>query len=149
MVPYKISSSIPKEDEPEYWDEQLQPLLSELNFGIYFAVQAAHRFFEDRPVNRPVLSALIRYYLSNYLTAHHYGAKEEVGDPDDWNMRSLANNGIELRYKGSRIRIRKATGMPAPMTASSRDYYQQIRVLSGKWLAFESSSRGSVILELR
>jgi hypothetical protein len=92
------------------------------------AVPQAHRFFaeyERKPINGPMLSNLIRYYALEYLKSRKHNAHEEP-IPDSWGMRGLSNNGIELLYKRSCIRIRKGSEPPFPATDSSQEFYQQV-----------------------
>src|SRR5215472_1793667 len=121
---------LPDVNDPDYWLQELEPLLRELDFALRVAVPKAHNFFTDyekKPINRPLLSNLVRYYTLSYLWANGYNAKEEgEGDADSWGMRGLPNNGIELIFRQSCIRVRKGVEPPCPMTASSRDFYQQV-----------------------
>jgi len=131
---YNIRADLPKkEDEPEFWAARLEPLLRELSLGISLAVCAAHRFFKAQKFNRVTFSCLIRYYLLVFLQARHFDPSEEDDDWVGWDTRQLSNNGIELRYNGSCIRIRNASGMPAPITASTRDFYQQVLFVDKDW----------------
>jgi hypothetical protein len=97
---------IPKHvHDPEYWLQELEPLLKELDFAFQVSVPKAHQFFTDyhkKPVNRPLLSNLIRYHALEYLWSHGFDtdtAKEEGAE--GWGFRGLPNNGIELLYKQS------------------------------------------------
>lgn len=120
---------IPNLHDPDYWLEELEPLLRELDFAFQVAIPKAHKFFTDyhkKPVNRPLLSNLIRYHALEYLWSKGYNdAKEEGDDPDGWGLRGLPNNGIELLYKQSCIRVRKGIEPPCPMTAAAKNFYQQ------------------------
>jgi hypothetical protein len=113
--------------DPDYWLQELEPLLKELHFAFSLAVPKAHEFFtvfRKTRVNRPLLSNLIRYHALEYLWSHGYSeAREE--SVDDWGLRGLPNNGIELLYKRSCIRVRKGVDPPYPTTESSEDFYQQ------------------------
>jgi hypothetical protein len=116
--------------DPDYWIEELDPLLRDLDFAFRLAVPKAHSFFTDfhkKQINRPVLSNLIRYHTLEYLWSQGFdtnSAKEEGGD-DGWGLRGLPNNGIELLYKNSCIRVRKGIDPPYPTTISSQEFYQQ------------------------
>ena len=122
---------IPKPvNDPNFWIEELAPLLREVDFALRLAVPRAHSFFIDfhkKPINRPVLSNLIRYHALEYLWSRGFEATDEAeqSDDDEWNLRGLPNNGIELRYKQSCIRIRKGIDPPYPTTTASQDFYQQ------------------------
>ena len=118
---------IPNVHDPEFWHEELQPLLIDLDFALNVAVPKAHAVFSEhlkKPVNRPLLSNLIRYFVLDYLWSRGHSAAEI--DPDTWGMRRLPNNGIEVIFRRSCIRIRKALEPPLPMTASAQDFYQQL-----------------------
>jgi hypothetical protein len=132
---------IPNVHDPDYWHEELRPFLVDLDFALQLAVPKAHKFFssyEEKPVNKPLLSNLIRYYVLEYLWSRGHNAKES--DPDGWGMRSLSNNGIEVLYKRSCIRIRKGLEPPCPMTSSAQDFYQQS--------LFEECGEDSVVTNL-
>lgn len=124
---------IPDIHDPEYWLEQLSPLLNELQFAFASAVPKAEEFFrvfKNRSrINRPLYSSLVRYEVLEYLTAKGYNAIDEVptvdGPIEGCGLRHLPNNGIELRFQASCIRIRKGTEPPCPHTGASQDFYQQ------------------------
>jgi len=113
--------------DPDLWVELLKPLLLELDFAFQIAVPKAHQFFTNyhkKPVNRPLLSNLIRYHALEYLwSSGHSDAKEE--DEDGWGFRGLPNNGIELLYQQSCIRVRKGIDPPYPTTGNAEDFYRQ------------------------
>lgn len=114
--------------DPDYWLDELGPLLKEVQFAFQLACPQALRFFAEyrkTKVNGPLLSNLIRYYALDYLTVRGYNPHEEPTDAA-WYMRGLSNNGIELLYRNACIRIRKGLEAPIPMTASSQDFYQQV-----------------------
>jgi hypothetical protein len=119
----------PNVQDPEFWVEELMPLLTDIDFALKIAVPKAHGFFthfHKKPINRPVLSNLIRYHALEYLWAQgfdHTTAKEEGAD--GWGLQRLPNNGIELLYKQSCIRLRKGIDPPYPTTGASEDFYQQ------------------------
>ncbi len=118
---------IPNVHDPEYWHEELQPLLADLDFALRVATPKAHAVFTDhlqKPVNRPLLSNLIRYFVLEYLRSRGHSASD-IEDPDSWGLRGLPNNGIEIIYKRSCIRIRKGIDPPCPNTQAQRDFYQQ------------------------
>lgn len=130
MIPTTRKAKVvaPKEvHDPDHWVQELGPLLKELDFSFQVAVPRAHTFFTDfhkKPVNRPLLSNLIRYHALEYLWGKGFSsAKEESSD--GWDFRGLPNNGIELLYKQSCIRVRKGIDPPYPTTGSSEDFYQQ------------------------
>ena len=72
-----------------------------------------------------MLSNLIRYHALEYLWSHGYADAAEEKGVDGWGFRGLPNNGIELIYKGSCIRLRKGIDPPFPTTIASKDFYQQ------------------------
>lgn len=130
---------LPNVHDPEYWHEELQPLLVDIDFALRLAVPKAHTFFAEyvkKPINRPLLSNLIRYFVLDYLLGQGRDAVE-FGDPDSWGLRSLSNNGIEITYRRSRIRFRKGIEPPCPTTISAQDFYQQ-------WLSEEFTQDGVV-----
>jgi hypothetical protein len=113
--------------DPDYWLQELDPLLKELDFAFQVAVPMAHKFFTDyhkTQVNKPVLSNLIRFHALEYLWSNGFETAREEGE-DGWGLKGLPNNGIELRYRQSCIRVRKGIDPPYPTTASSEDFYQQ------------------------
>lgn len=123
---------LPNVHDKEYWLQELRPLLDELHFAFRTALPKALEFFDvyrKKPINGPLLSNLIRYEVIEYLKSHGISAREEddaiVGPLDGCGMNSLANNGIELIYRGSCIRLRKGTEPPMPTTDSQKDWYQQ------------------------
>jgi hypothetical protein len=117
----------PNINDPDYWVEELMPLLTDIDFALKVGVPKAHSFFTDfhkKPVNRPVLSNLIRYHTLEYLWAQGFDnstAKEE--GEDGWGLRGLPNNGIELLYKQGCVRLRKGIDPPYPTTVASEDFY--------------------------
>lgn len=119
----------PNVHDPDYWVEELMPLLVDIDFALRIGVPEAHRFFTEfhkKAINRPVLSNLIRYHALEYLWSRGFDrttAKEE--DADGWGMRGLPNNGIELVFKQSCVRLRKGIDPPYPTTAAAEDFYQQ------------------------
>jgi len=61
--------------DPDFWVQELDPLLKELDFAIQIAVPKAHKFFSEyhkKPINRPLLSNLIRYHALEYLWSHGF-----------------------------------------------------------------------------
>lgn len=106
------------------------PLLQEIDTGLRHAVPKAKAFFETyqkKPINRPLLSNLIRYFTLEYLRAHGKEASEEENESDgSWGFEGLSNNGIEIHYRNSRIRLRKGVEAPMPNTHSSLQFYQQV-----------------------
>jgi hypothetical protein len=129
-VTYKIIGMIPNNlHDPDFWLQELDPLLRDLDFAFQLAVPQAHRFFTDfhkKQINKPLLSNLIRYHALEYLWSQGFdksNAKEEEGD--GWGFRGLPNNGIELLFRQSCIRVRKGIEPPYPTTDSSEDFYQQ------------------------
>lgn len=113
--------------DAEFWIGELQPLLKDLDFAFRLAVPRAHLFFSDfhkKPINRPLLSNLIRYHALEYLWSQGFDNAREEGD-GNWGFRGLPNNGIELLYRKSCIRVRKGIDPPYPTTSSSEDFYQQ------------------------
>lgn len=119
---------LPNIHDPEYWVEELRPLLDEVQFAFQLAVPRAHDFFvsyERAEINRPLLSNLIRYYALTYLQSKGYSAWDEASLSDKWAMRGLSNNGIEIVYRRCCLRIRKGIEPPCPATATSQDFYQQ------------------------
>jgi hypothetical protein len=114
--------------DPDFWLEELDPLLKEITFAFQLAIPKAHAFFTDyvkKPINGPMLSNLIRYYALEYLQQNKLDAKDEP-EPDGWYRRGLSNNGIELLYRRSCIRIRKGIEPPCPSTETAQDFYQQL-----------------------
>src|SRR5206468_1492413 len=83
------------------------------------------------PVNGPVFSNLVRYEVLEYLRAHGIDAREEeegeeqLGPIDGCDRRSLPNNGLELIYRGSCLRVRKGLEPPMPTTQTQKNWYQQ------------------------
>ena len=129
-------------DEPDFWHEELKPLLMELDLALQNATPKAHKVFSDhlqKPVNRPLLSNLIRYFTLEYLKSANYEASD-LEDDDAWALRNLSNNGIEIVYRGSRIRIRKGVDPPCPSTGASRDFYQLV--------LFEDLEKGQVEINI-
>ena len=122
-------AAIPNVHDPDYWLSELDPLLRDLDFAFRLAVPQAHLFFTDwrkKKVNRPMLSNLIRYHVLEYLWTQGFDtatAKEDEGD--GWGLRGLPNNGIELLYRQSCIRVRKGIDPPYPNTTSAENFYQQ------------------------
>jgi hypothetical protein len=113
--------------DPDYWVNELMPLLKEIDFALQISVPRAHQFFTEylkKPMNRPLLSNLIRYYALEYLRSRGFDDAQEEG-ADGWDFRGLPNNGIELLYRQGCIRIRKGIDPPYPTTTSSEDFYQQ------------------------
>jgi len=113
--------------DPDYWVDELMPLLTDIDFGLRLAVPQAHSFFtkfHKKPVNRPVRSNLIRYHALEYLWSQGFDSAKEEGS-DGWGLQKLPNNGIELLYKQSCVRLRKGIDPPYPTTAASEDFYQQ------------------------
>lgn len=108
-------------------------MLDELHFAFEVAFPRALEYFEiyrKKPVNGPLLSNLVRYEVLEYLKAHGISAREEdesteIGPLDGCGMNPLPNNGIELVYRGSCIRLRKGVEVPMPTTDTQRDWYQQ------------------------
>jgi hypothetical protein len=76
------------------------------------------------------LSNLIRYDVLEYLKSHGISAREldepeGAGPIEGCGINPLPNNGIELIYKSSCIRIRKGVDPPMPTTDSQKGWYQQ------------------------
>src|ERR1039457_5988292 len=131
---------IPNVHDPEFWHDELQPLLVDLDFALRVATPKAHAVFDDylnKPVNRPLLSNLIRYFVLDYLKSHGHSAAEIEDDLDAWGLHGLPNNGIEISDKRACMRIRKGTEPPCPNTRSQRDFYQQ-------WLWAEDGGEPSI-----
>jgi hypothetical protein len=122
-------SARPNLHDPEYWSNELEPLLKDLDFAFHLAVPQAHRFFTDwrkKKVNRPLLSNLIRYHVLEYLWTRGFdGATAKEDEGDGWGLRGLPNNGLEILYRQSCIRVRKGIDPPFPNTASAENFYQQ------------------------
>lgn len=82
----------------------------------------------DLSMDRCCRTSFVTRFL-NTLKAHGISAYEEaeesVGPLDGCDMNPLPNNGIELVYKGSCIRLRKGVEPPMPTTETQRDWYQQ------------------------
>jgi hypothetical protein len=124
---------LPDVHDPEYWLQELRPLLNELHFAFQTALPSAVDYFEEyrrKPINGPVLSNLIRYEVLEYLKSHGISAREErepegIGPLDGCALNSLPNNGIELFYRGSCIRLRKGLEPPMPTTETQKEWYQQ------------------------
>jgi hypothetical protein len=123
----------PDVHNPDYWLRELRPLLDELYFAFQAALPSALKYFDEyrnKPINGPVLSNLIRYEVLEYLKGHGISAREEsdgdeVGPLDGCGMNPLPNNGIELMYRGSCIRLRKGMEAPMPTTETQKGWYQQ------------------------
>jgi hypothetical protein len=121
----------PDVHDPDYWLQELRPLLDELHFAFQTALPKAVEYFEqrNRPINGPLLSNLIRYEVLEYLRSHGISAYEDdsevLGPLDGCGMNALPNNGIELVYKGSCLRLRKGVEPPRPTTEAQRGWYQQ------------------------
>lgn len=122
-------AAIPNVHDAEYWTSELDPLLRDLDFAFRLAVPQAHLFFTEwrkKKVNRPLLSNLIRYHVLEYLWTQGFDtvtAKEDDGD--GWGLRGLPNNGLELLFRKSCIRVRKGIDPPYPNTTSAENFYQQ------------------------
>jgi len=102
-------------------------LLRELDFAFRVGVPKAHLFFTDyhkKPVNRPLLSNLVRYHALEYLWSRGFNDAKEEGD-DGWGLHGRPNNGIELLYKQSCTRVRKGIDPRYPTTTASTEFYQQ------------------------
>jgi len=122
-------ATLPNVHDGEYWAGELDPLLTDLDFAFRLAVPQAHRFFthwRKKVVNRPLLSNLIRYHVLEYLWTQGFDAgtaKEDDGE--GWGLRGLPNNGLELLFRQSCIRVRKGIDPPYPNTMSAENFYQQ------------------------
>lgn len=143
---------LPKLKDPDYWLGELEPLLREIHFGLKIAVPKAHGFFADylkKPINKPLFSNLIRYYTLDYLWAsgYHTAKEEDDRDSDAWGMRRLANNGIEIVYRQSCLRVRKGIEPPLSTTKTQNDFYQQVlfedsdRIITNLMLLFDLNSK--------
>jgi hypothetical protein len=114
--------------DPEYWHAELRPLLVELDLALQSAVPKAHDVFVShlkKPVNRPLLSNLVRYFVLEYLKAANIDARD-LEEDEGWALKNLSNNGIEILYRGSCIRFRKSMDPPAPSTEAGKNFYQQV-----------------------
>jgi hypothetical protein len=128
-------TNVPDVHDPEYWLQELRPLLDELYFAFQAALPTALQFFDvfrKKPINGPVLSNLIRYEVLEYLRGRGISAHEDdsdidaIGPLDGCGMNSLPNNGIELVFRNSCIRLRKGSEPPRPTTDSQIEWYQQL-----------------------
>lgn len=123
---------IPDVHDPEHWLRELRPLLDEIYFAFQVALPTSLKYFNEyrrKPINGPLLSNLIRYEVLEYLKGRGISAHEEPGgeaEPlDGCGLNSLPNNGIELVYRGSCIRLRKGLEPPMPTTLVQEEWYQQ------------------------
>ncbi|HXJ39031.1 MAG TPA: hypothetical protein VNH18_07120 [Bryobacteraceae bacterium] len=117
-------------DDPDYWHEELAPLLREIDLALQASVPQAREFFDTylkRVVNRPLLSNLTRYFMLEYLKKTGFNPRDlDDEDGDGWSLKNLSNNGIEIMFRGSCIRIRKGVEAPLPATRAAQDFYQQV-----------------------
>ncbi len=108
--------------------ENIRHDLEELIIVIHSAFEdtprIAKQFFEDRneDVDPFLVNDLIRYYVKQYLLEHDFNVTE------DYQLDSLPNNGLSLRYKGYHVRILKADHGDLPIPGHSiikQQFYAQ------------------------
>jgi hypothetical protein len=116
----------PNINGPDHWLGEHKPLLDELNFAYRVFVPRSHEFFtlQERPLNKTLLSNLIRYHVWYYLQSNGFDATEEAEeserDTETWELHPSANNAIKIVYRGSSIRVHKADRI----LSKTADFYQ-------------------------
>jgi hypothetical protein len=93
------------------------------------AIPQAKEFFvnEDKPVNVYLFNDLVRYYAKELLQGSGFNVEDDVEEANEYEFKSLCNNGLFGKSNGHFFRILKADNGSVPMPASGkrREFYTQ------------------------
>lgn len=133
--------------DPETVLARLSSLMRLLYEAFETAVSNAKAYFDTRnkPINRWLLPALVRYEVKEFLAEHGHKAEEE----EEFAQADIPNNGLLLRAAEYQTRILKADqgGVPAPGSSKARqDYFNQQLPLGFDNVASEGQSHYNLVL---